>query len=77
MVFRWRIPMQTNETIGNNATVRLFLAVFIAILIFLIFGYYAWWSPGRSQVLVTPPANSKTVVVPSNSAPPVTSGINR
>lgn len=61
--------MQTNETIGNNATVRLFLAVFVAILIFLIFGYYAWWSPARTQVLVTPPETSKTVVVPSDSVP--------
>ena len=50
--------MQTHETVGNNAAFRLFLMVFTAIVIFLIFGWFAWWGG--------PEARRNTVVVPDN-----------
>lgn len=60
--------MQSEETIANNAAVRLFVAIFVAIVIFLLFGYYSWWAPRQTEVIVSPQAQGKTVVVPSGSS---------
>lgn len=57
--------MQSEETVANNAAVKLFVGVFVAIVIFLLFGYYSWWAPRPTEVIVAPQPQGQTVVVPS------------
>lgn len=73
------MSMQQEETVGNNAVVKLFLAVIVAVVIFLLFGWFSWWS-GPSKTVVAPdrgttvvvPQDNPTVVVPAPSNPPTT-----
>lgn len=61
------MSIQQEETIGNNAAVRLFLAVLVAIAIFLLFGWFAWWSP--RETVVVPQDRDATIVTPAPTTP--------
>lgn len=60
--------MQSEETVANNAVVKLFVAIFVAVVIFLLFGFYSWWAPRPAEVIVTPQSQGKTLVVPQGSS---------